>query len=116
MCFFFFSSRRRHTRFDCDWSSDVCSSDLTGWQAGEAEARRLVEESGGAMGYGENFSIGVNLFYRLGDRAAELFGGLPDYGAFIEEAHPAKKRDAPSRTPLRPPARLAPRGGRQRPG
>src|SRR3989475_7276529 len=29
VCFFFFSSRRRHTRFDCDWSSDVCSSDLT---------------------------------------------------------------------------------------
>src|SRR5207237_4568262 len=29
-CFFFFSSRRRHTRFKCDWSSDVCSSDLTG--------------------------------------------------------------------------------------
>src|SRR5579859_8209238 len=28
MFFFFFSSRRRHTRFDCDWSSDVCSSDL----------------------------------------------------------------------------------------
>src|SRR5205085_6728323 len=27
-CCFFFSSRRRHTRFDCDWSSDVCSSDL----------------------------------------------------------------------------------------
>src|SRR2546430_9770480 len=32
--FFFFSSRRRHTRFDCDWSSDVCSSDL-----GRAEMR-----------------------------------------------------------------------------
>src|SRR2546430_9226438 len=32
---FFFSSRRRHTRFDCDWSSDVCSSDL-------AHARRVV--------------------------------------------------------------------------
>src|SRR6266478_7887507 len=33
--FFFFSSRRRHTRFDCDWSSDVCSSDLrerSGWR------------------------------------------------------------------------------------
>src|SRR6266571_6512438 len=27
-CFFFFSSRRRHTRLTCDWSSDVCSSDL----------------------------------------------------------------------------------------
>src|SRR6266478_208726 len=35
--FFFFSSRRRHTRFDCDWSSDVCSSDLNSrWpRAGE---------------------------------------------------------------------------------
>src|SRR2546430_9393840 len=31
--FFFFSSRRRHTRFDCDWSSDVCSSDLYRLQA-----------------------------------------------------------------------------------
>src|SRR2546430_5649414 len=34
---FFFSSRRRHTRFDCDWSSDVCSSDLfkdNGYQMG----------------------------------------------------------------------------------
>src|SRR2546430_12666857 len=30
---FFFSSRRRHTRFDCDWSSDVCSSDLDGEMA-----------------------------------------------------------------------------------
>src|SRR3989475_12434731 len=30
--FFFFSSRRRHTRFDCDWSSDVCSSDLANAQ------------------------------------------------------------------------------------
>src|SRR2546430_1624173 len=29
ICFFFFSSRRRHTIFDCDWSSDVCSSDLS---------------------------------------------------------------------------------------
>src|SRR5688572_10579804 len=28
---FFFSSRRRHTIFDCDWSSDVCSSDLAEW-------------------------------------------------------------------------------------
>src|SRR5260370_23855750 len=30
LLFFFFSSRRRHTRFKCDWSSDVCSSDLIG--------------------------------------------------------------------------------------
>src|SRR5256886_4556846 len=41
MYFFFFSSRRRHTRFDCDWSSDVCSSDLTSarGQLGEPQDR-----------------------------------------------------------------------------
>src|SRR2546430_5255658 len=33
--FFFFSSRRRHTRFDCDWSSDVCSSDLGTYRVAE---------------------------------------------------------------------------------
>src|SRR5256886_9150423 len=37
--FFFFSSRRRHTRFDCDWSSDVCSSDLNI----ETATRRVAE-------------------------------------------------------------------------
>src|SRR6266567_1457477 len=37
--FFFFSSRRRHTRFDCDWSSDVCSSDLLGVLAARQERR-----------------------------------------------------------------------------
>src|SRR5256886_9423674 len=34
--FFFFSSRRRHTRFDCDWSSDVCSSDLISHDGGRS--------------------------------------------------------------------------------
>src|SRR3989475_6426563 len=38
--FFFFSSRRRHTRFDCDWSSDVCSSDLSLMSEKEAFAPR----------------------------------------------------------------------------
>src|SRR2546430_9026325 len=36
---FFFSSRRRHTRFDCDWSSDVCSSDVDAGEAGEARVQ-----------------------------------------------------------------------------
>src|SRR3712207_8336871 len=45
--FFFFSSRRRHTRYWRDWSSDVCSSDLRVGQAGAAEAEaadRRVDE------------------------------------------------------------------------
>src|SRR6476661_85448 len=43
MIFFFFSSRRRHTRFKCDWSSDVCSSDLfTSTMAARAARRHGV--------------------------------------------------------------------------
>src|SRR6267142_5443020 len=38
---FFFSSRRRHTRLTCDWSSDVCSSDLVASLAGHIKAGRL---------------------------------------------------------------------------
>src|SRR5205085_6246520 len=52
---FFFSSRRRHTRFDCDWSSDVCSSDLDGTAAlADAEQGDAVGvgEGGGAVGVG----------------------------------------------------------------
>src|SRR5690242_14596080 len=37
--FFFFSSRRRHTRLTCDWSSDVCSSDLSGMVSHSAAKR-----------------------------------------------------------------------------
>src|SRR2546430_9038165 len=40
---FFFSSRRRHTRFDCDWSSDVCSSDLS--TASGSDRRHVVNLS-----------------------------------------------------------------------
>src|SRR2546430_6901844 len=48
---FFFSSRRRHTRFDCDWSSDVCSSDLTTGPCSRAgaQSRRGLEVRSWAM-------------------------------------------------------------------
>src|SRR2546430_8598649 len=53
---FFFSSRRRHTRFDCDWSSDVCSSDLmppsqtpAGAPAGVCEGGILGQETVAGM-------------------------------------------------------------------
>src|SRR5688572_22731 len=44
--FFFFSSRRRHTRFDCDWSSDVCSSDL------DSVVEAVQREAAGEVGQG----------------------------------------------------------------
>src|SRR5260370_6628875 len=43
-CFFFFSSRRRHTIFKCDWSSDVCSSDL-GWCRRRSRRRLAPREA-----------------------------------------------------------------------
>src|SRR5256885_8795100 len=42
-CFFFFSSRRRHTRLQGDWSSDVCSSDLGDVGAGQADHIEGIE-------------------------------------------------------------------------
>jgi 4-hydroxy-tetrahydrodipicolinate reductase len=72
----------------------------TGWNAQEAEARRIIAVQAGALVFGANFSVGVNLFYRLVERAAELFAAT-DYAAFIEEAHHARKRDAPSGTALK---------------
>jgi 4-hydroxy-tetrahydrodipicolinate reductase len=84
----------------------------TGWRDHEAEVRRLVERGGGALVYAANFSPGVHLFYRLVSRAGELFCGLADYDAFIEEAHHAKKRDAPSGTALVLRDLLAKSGGR----
>src|SRR6266702_1900209 len=72
----------------------------TGWQRDEHDVRRIVEQGGGALIYGANFSIGVNLFYRLVAHAGQLFRGVAGYDPFIEEAHHAGKRDAPSGTAL----------------
>lgn len=70
----------------------------TGWQSRVADVQRIVTERDGALIYGANFSVGVQVFYRIAARAAELFRGLESYDAFIEEAHHKRKRDAPSGT------------------
>src|SRR2546427_9315659 len=58
LIFFFFSSRRRHTRFDCDWSSDVCSSDLDLFEPGSTFKVILAAAalSSHAVGPSETFS------------------------------------------------------------
>jgi len=73
----------------------------TGWQDREAEVRRVVEQAGGAMIYGANFSLGVNLFYRIVRSAGALFAGLEAYSAVIDETHHVRKQDAPSGTALK---------------
>lgn len=73
----------------------------TGWHESETEARRLIEDHKGALVYGANFSIGVNVFYRIVSNAARLMAKLDEYQAFMEEEHHARKRDAPSGTALK---------------
>ena len=70
----------------------------TGWNAERETIKKLVEEKNGAFVFGANFSIGVNLFYRIADFASELFSKFEDYEAFIEEQHHSRKKDAPSGT------------------
>jgi 4-hydroxy-tetrahydrodipicolinate reductase len=83
----------------------------TGWGDGQAEAIGFVRERDGALVYGANFSIGVNIFYRIVAHAADLFRATGDYAPFIEEAHHSRKRDAPSGTALRLKDLLAARFG-----
>lgn len=70
----------------------------TGWQSQVDDVQRIVTEHSGALIYGANFSVGVQVFYRIAARAAELFHDLESYDGFIEEAHHKRKRDAPSGT------------------
>ena len=72
----------------------------TGWLERLEEVKRAVSRANGALIYGANFSVGVQIFYRIVARAAELFRGF-DYAPFVEEAHHSRKRDAPSGTALR---------------
>src|SRR5713226_9771890 len=74
MCCFFFSSRRRHTRWTGDWSSDVCSSDLaerliTLARRGDLHARRIVERRL------KDKAVTTKLFAEIGKRFAGRPGG-----------------------------------------
>jgi 4-hydroxy-tetrahydrodipicolinate reductase len=72
----------------------------TGWYDRVDEARRIVEASGIGFVYGSNFSIGVNLMFRITRYAAGLFSRFGSYDPYLEEAHHRFKKDAPSGTAI----------------
>jgi len=72
----------------------------TGWHNRLDDVRKIVESNGIGMIYAANFSIGVNLFYRLARQAAEMFAAFPIYDPYLTEAHHKFKKDAPSGTAL----------------
>lgn len=85
----------------------------TGWDERRDEVRRLVHEAGGGLVHAANFSLGVNLFYRIVGQAAGLLARFPEYDPYVLERHHRHKRDAPSGTALRLAALLAAAGGRR---
>ena len=72
----------------------------TGWSQHD-RAKQLVAEYDAALVYGANFSVGMNIFYRIVQTATDCFAKIDQYTPFIEEAHHSRKRDAPSGTALR---------------
>lgn len=73
----------------------------TGWNTEKETVKNLVEKHDGTFVFGANFSIGVNLFYRIVSHASELFSKFSEYETFIEERHHSRKKDAPSGTALK---------------
>jgi len=71
----------------------------TGWHHHLPELKGLVKDSG--LLYSSNFSLGMNYFFRIVRRAAELVNHAPDYDPYVHEIHHRQKVDSPSGTALR---------------
>ena len=80
----------------------VCTAcGTTGWYDRLDEVRAAVEGSGSGMIYAPNFSLGMQLFFRLARLAARLADPVEGYDAYIREAHHRHKKDQPSGTARR---------------
>lgn len=76
----------------------VCGS--TGWLDRYQEAVWNCNEQNGALLYASNFSIGVNIFFEVNKRLAQLMASQKEYDVTMEEIHHTQKRDAPSGTAI----------------
>jgi 4-hydroxy-tetrahydrodipicolinate reductase len=74
----------------------VCGS--TGWLEKMEEAKAYCEQQNGCFLYASNFSVGVNIFFEINKRLAELMKPHTGYNVTMEEIHHTQKRDAPSGT------------------
>lgn len=76
----------------------VCGT--TGWLSRLKEMEELAQSKGGALFYASNFSIGVNIMFRINRRLAELMNPYSEYEVRVEETHHMWKKDAPSGTAI----------------
>lgn len=76
----------------------VCGS--TGWLTRYEEAKNICLSHKGAFLYASNFSVGVNIFFALNKRLAELMAPHKEYDVSLTEVHHTAKKDAPSGTAI----------------
>lgn len=75
-------------------------SGTTGWLEKKPIIENMVVENNGAFLYGSNFSLGVNLFFELNKKLAQLMKPYPNYSIKMNEIHHTQKLDAPSGTAI----------------
>lgn len=75
-------------------------SGTTGWLDKKPEIEKVAQENGTAFLYGSNFSLGVNLFFALNEKLADLMKNFDEYNCQLEEIHHVHKKDAPSGTAI----------------
>ena len=75
-------------------------SGSTGWLEHLNEVENICKEKNGAFLYASNFSVGVNIFFELNKKLAQLMKGHSDYSVSMEEIHHTQKKDAPSGTAI----------------
>jgi len=76
----------------------VCGT--TGWLARKKEIEHLCEAQDGAFFYASNYSVGVNLFFKVNEYLSRLVAGFPEYDVRMDEIHHVEKKDAPSGTAI----------------
>jgi len=76
----------------------ICGT--TGWVSKKPEIHRLTLEKKGAFFYASNFSIGVNIFFKINELLAKLMNETGGYQVSLEEIHHTEKKDAPSGTAI----------------
>jgi 4-hydroxy-tetrahydrodipicolinate reductase len=75
-------------------------SGSTGWLEKYEEVKQFCQKKDGTFLYASNFSVGVNIFFEVNRRLAELMAPHPSYEVQITEIHHTEKRDAPSGTAI----------------
>lgn len=76
----------------------VCGT--TGWLARKPEIEEFTKSNDGTFFYASNYSLGVNIFFKLNEYLAKMMTSLKGYSVTLEETHHIHKKDAPSGTAI----------------